>query len=125
MKYSELPKQKLIQKLILTSFESPSANRDVYNWCESISKHIQFLENERIKLVKKYGEDDGNGNIKVATFQLGNFGKAFSDLINMEIDEEIKPCPVKEDWFDDNKCSYPAEKEMWITPAEIGILKNL
>ena len=122
MKYKDLPSEKLLQKLLETSFESPSKNRDVFNWCESIMKHVKFLESERRKLVQKYGSDDGNGTFTVTPENMKTFQKEFYDLLEMDIDSQLKHCPIKEDWFDDEKCSYPKNKEMWITPQEIGKL---
>lgn len=122
MKYKELPSEKLVQKLLATSFESPSANRKVYNWSESVLKHIRFLEGERIKLIKKYGEEDGKGGFYVKNVNMDKFWKEFNEILEMKIDENVQDCPVKEDWFDDEKCSYPKEKELWITPKEIKSL---
>lgn len=119
MKYKELPSEKLVQKLLATSFESPSANRKVYNWSESVLKHIRFLERERIKLVQKYGEKDQKGGMTVTKDNFGRFQEEFFNLTETEIDEPVLECPIKEDWFDDEKCSYPKEKELWITAKEI------
>ena len=124
MKYKELPSEKLIQKLIATSFESPSANRKVYDWCESVLSHIRFLENERIKLVKKYGSDNGDGNISVPKNQYRQFFSEFNKILEMDIESEIEDCPVKKEWIDDEKCSYPKEKELWISAKEIELLTN-
>lgn len=120
MKYKQLPSKKLVEKLISTTFESPSANRKVYNWAQSVLKHINFLENERIKLVQKYGEDDGKGNFSVTKENMNQFFSEFSGILEMDIDEKVNKCPVSEDWFDDEKCSYPKDKSLWISPEEIG-----
>lgn len=122
MKYKELPSEKLLQKLLETSFESPSKNRDVFNWCESIMKHVKFLESERRKLVQKYGADDGNGTFTVTPEYMKTFQKEFYNILEMDIDSQLESCPIKKDWFDDEKCSYPKNKELWITPQEIGKL---
>lgn len=125
MKYRDLPQERLIQKLLATSFESPSANRDVYDWCDSLLKHIRFLENERIKLVKKYGKEDSSGGMTVLRDSLESFSKDFGKILEMEINEEVKKCPIQRDWFSDSKCQYPDDKELWITPREIGFLMNI
>lgn len=125
MKYKDLPNERLIQKLLATSFESPSANRQVYDWCEEILLSVRFLENERVKLVKKYGEDDGRGNTKVSQKNYKAFVDEFDALLNMDIDKEISNCPIKRDWFDDDKCSFAQEKQLWLTPSEIGKILNI
>lgn len=124
LKYKSLPSEKLVQKLLATSFESPSANRQVYDWADSILKHIRFLENERVKLVRKYGEEDENCNIKVKQSQMKDFMDEFSSILEMEINEKIKECPISKDWFDDEKCRYPKDKELWVTPNEIGMFEK-
>lgn len=125
MKYKELPSEKLVQKLLATSFESPSANRKVYTWAQSILPSVRFLENERVKLVKKYGKEDGRGGISVTQENQKVFNEKYRDLLEMDIEEELKECPIKEDWFDDYKCSYPKEKDMWLTPNEIGFFVSM
>ena len=124
LKYKSLPSEKLVQKLLATSFESPSANRQVYDWADSILKHIKFLENERVKLVRKYGEEDENCNVKVKQSQMKDFMDEFSSILEMEINEKIKECPISKDWFDDEKCRYPKDKELWVTPNEIGMFEK-
>lgn len=120
MKYKQLPSEKLVQKLMATAFESPAANRDVYNWCQEVLKHIRFLESERVKLIQKYGKDDGKGNFSVTNENKNKFFSEFKNILEMEIDESISDCPIKQSWFDDDKCSYPKNKDLWVTPQEIG-----
>lgn len=124
MKYKQLPSEKTIQKLLATAFESPAANRDVYNWCEDALKHIRFLESERIKLVQKYGKNDGKGNVSVTLENREMFFSDFKDVLEMDIDAEIKECPVKQSWFEDDKCSFSSNKDFWFTPQEIGQFKK-
>lgn len=120
MKYKDLPNERLIQKLLATSFESPSANREVYEWCEEILSNVRFVESERIKLVKKYGKANSNGNIQVSRENLAKFQEEFDALYNMDIDRKISKCPIEREWFDDERCRFAPEKELWLSPAEIG-----
>lgn len=122
MKYKDLPPQKILNKLIATSFESPTNNRMVYDWAESVSKHCKFLESERVKLVQKHGVEKETGVFAVPQDNFNEFAKDFNSILNMEINEKVDSCPVKEDWFDDDKCQYPKEKELWISPAEIKMI---
>ena len=89
MKYKQLPSEKTVQKLLATAFESPAANRDVYNWCENVLKHIRFLESERVKLVQKYGKDDGKGNCSVPKENYKQFFDEFSSVLEMDLDENM------------------------------------
>lgn len=125
MKYKNLPQQKTIEKLLATSFDTPAANRDVFNWCESLLKHCRFLENERVKLVKQYGKEDEDGGFKVTTENQSEFQNKFYEILEMEIDEKLLHNPLNKEWFNNDRCNYPVEKEMWLTPKEIGILLNI
>ena len=120
MKYKQLPSVTQIQKLLATAFENPEANREVYNWCEETLKHIRFLENERVKLVQKYGKENENGTFSVSEENKQKFFSEFKKILEMDIDAQIKECPVKLYWFDNDKCSYPKEKDLWLTPADIA-----
>lgn len=125
MKYKDLPSERLIQKLLATSFESPAANREVFYWCESVLSCVRFLESERIKLVKKHGTADEDGNIKVPKENYKAFAEDFEMLLHMRIDKEIPKCPIEREWFDDERCSFAPEKNLWISPAEIGKVLEL
>lgn len=120
MKYKDLPSEKILRKLLATSFESPSANLKVFEWVNDISKHVQFLENERIKLVRKYGKETEHGEFRVSPENINSFSKDFNEVLNMEIENKIEKCPIEKEWFDDEKCQFSIEKEMWLSPAEIG-----
>lgn len=123
MKYKELISKKLIEKLLATSFESPNNNLKVYEWCNEIMPHIDFLENERIKLVKRYGDEDKDGNISVkAPEKYKEFIEKFDAVLNMDIEKQIPKCPIEKDWFDNEKCNFAKDKALWISPAEIGII---
>lgn len=125
MKYKELPKEETLQKLMATCFDTPAANRDIFNWCESLLKHSRFFENERVKLVKMYGKEDGNGNFRVTPENQKEFQVKFNELAGMEIEEPILKNPLNKNWFDNERCQYPFDKNMWLTPAEIGIILKI
>lgn len=127
MKYKDLPNEKILRKLLATSFESPSANLKVFEWVDDIFKHVQFLENERVKLVRKYGKEtkENSGDFRVLPENVHTFHEAFNKVLNMEIEKQIEKCPIEKEWFDDDKCQFSAEKEMWLSPAEIGKILSI
>ncbi len=126
MKYKDLPKEITINKLISTSFNSPSVNRKVFNWCNQVLLPIKFLESERVKLVHKYGTvDKESGNITVPNSKIKDFSKDFAEVMEMDIQDKISDFPLEESSFEDENCEYPKTKELWLSPAEIGHLLDL
>lgn len=123
IKYGELPKREVLQKLLSVSFNTPRKNLEVYKFCDTLTMHINYMENERLKLIKKYGDLDNNDptlyRIKPNTEEMKMFFQEWNPLIEMEIDEDITPLPLSEDDFSDN-CSYMQEKENWLNGMEIA-----
>lgn len=118
MKYKDLPSEKLVQKILATSF-GPKKDREVADWAEQIVKHIRFLESQRIKLVQKFGESDEKGNCSVPREKLKDFLQEFEEVKNMEINEVISDCPIKRSWFSDDCCIYSKEEDYRIVPKDI------
>lgn len=125
IKYGELPKREILQKLLSVSFNTPRKNLEVYKFCDTLTKHINYMENERVKLVQKYGEQDKDNptlyKIAPNTEEMKMFFQEWNPLIDMEIDEDIKPLPLSEDDFSDN-CSYMREKGNWLSGIEIAMV---
>ncbi len=123
MTYRNLPQQELIQKLMATSFGSPSTNKKVFDWCNAVSPMITFRENERVKLIEKYGENRGDV-FAVKPENMADFLREFNEVLDMETDK-LPILPINEASFDDESCCYPKDKELWISPKEIAILMDI
>lgn len=96
----------------------------VYNWCNKVLPLIQFVENERVKLIQKYGTiDKETDKISVKSDKMQEFFKEFNEVLDMDI--EIPKLELTENSFDDDKCQYPIDKSLWLTPQEIGIILNI
>lgn len=125
IKYGELPKREVLQKLLSVSFNTPRKNLEVYKFCDTLTKHINYMENERLKLIKKYGEPDSENpalyKISPNTEGMRMFLQEWNPLIEMEIDEDIKPLSLSENDFSDN-CSYAPEKENWLSGIDIAMI---
>lgn len=115
MKYKDLPSFELLQKL--KGFLTGDSQKDnqLFFYCLSVEPSVRFLEDQRIKLVEKYGEPQEAG-YKVKEENLNDFAKEFSDVLEMDVKEKIKPFPIPSDlsWFDSEDCVYPKNKELWI-----------
>lgn len=123
MTYRDLPSNDLVQKLMATSFDSPSTNKKVFDWCNAVLPLIQFKENERIKLIEKHGEKTETG-MGVRPSKLNDFFKEFNAVLDMEI-EYIPEIPITENSFEDEKCSYPLDKALWINAKDISVLTSV
>ena len=66
----------------------------------------------RVKLIKKYGEDDKDGNTKVAEVHVQAFSTALGEL--MEEEFEIEGI---------NKIKFPADLKL--SPIEIGLVEEV
>ena len=119
--YRDLPSVELLQKLMATSFDSPSTNKQVFDWCEAIKGFSAFRENERVKLIGQYGETV-DGVTKVKSDKLNEFFDKYGQVLDMEI-EDFPKLPIDSSAFSDDKCFYPKEHELWISPKEIQILE--
>lgn len=124
IKYAEVPKLNLLQKLITVSFNTPRKNLAVYKFCNSMKDKANYIENERKKIIQKYGEKDEERPFMVAvtpgTEAMRNFMDEFNTVLNMDVDEDITPLPLSEDDFEN--CVYSPEKEDWLNPKDIGIV---
>lgn len=63
---------------------------------ESIKKQILFIEEQRIELVKKYGEKDGD-NYKIVDKKKENlFYKDYNELLNLKEDIDVRQLGITE-----------------------------
>lgn len=123
VKYGEIPRRETLQKLLSVSFDTPMKNLAVYKFCKAMMAHVDYVENERTKLVQKYGVQDKDNPLMYfvpkGTEEMKQFQEEFNSVLNMEIEEEVDTLPLSEMDFGDN-CSYSQEKADWLNPREIG-----
>lgn len=123
IKYGEIPRRETLQKLLSVSFDTPRKNLAVYKFCKAMTAYVDYVENERTKLVQKHGVQDKNNPLMYfvpqGTEEMKRFQEEFNSVLNMEIEEEVKLLPLSEMDFVDN-CSYSQEKADWLNPREIG-----
>lgn len=123
MKYKDLPNDTLIQKLLQTSFGTPEKDLLVFNYCDSVLKHVRFLESQRIKLIEKYGKEKEH-SMFVDPADSKNYSKFiedFNNILGMDIqDSALCSCPIRKEWLDNETCSYSKDKNFWLTPKDIG-----
>jgi len=62
---------------------------------KDLSKEMRSLEENRINLVKKYGNEDGETKqITVGSEQTADFYKEFNELLTLKIDIDFEPIPL-------------------------------
>lgn len=124
IKYGELPTVEFCKKLMSVSFNSPKKNLEVYKFCKQMSGYLEYIENEKIKLFQRYGEEDpespGVYRIKNGTEEIEHYQRDWGEILAMEIDEDIKPLPLVESDFFNENCTYSTDKEMWLSALDIG-----
>jgi len=87
MKLSELNavKESLAKLLQAPGIPVKAAYRAV-KFSKAVAKEIKDLEEERIKLVRKYGVADSAGNVAVPALRLVGFNEEFDELLDEDVD---------------------------------------
>lgn len=123
MRYGDLIKGETSVKLTMVSFSSAKKNLDVYKFTKSIEPLMEYYENERSKILQRFGEYNGNGTFNIPQSSVADFKKSMDELLELEITDNIY-CPdlSENDFYDDN-CQYPQDKSFWLNAYDIsGIL---
>lgn len=126
MKYRELPSAETLLKLTQVSFNSPSKNLSVYRLAEQLRPHQSYIENERVKLIHKYGEEiKSEGKFVVKNKDsLEKFSIEFNATLDAEVPDKIECPSIKEEDFEDDNCLYPIDKSMWPNAKDIASFFN-
>ncbi len=61
-----------------------------------ISPELENFEEQRVKLIKKYGTSDQDNNITVSPNNLDEFGAQLNDLLNMDVNINFEPISLSE-----------------------------
>lgn len=121
MKYRSIPSLNVMAKLTQVSFSTPDKNLAMYRLAESLRTHQSYIENERNKLIRKYGEPTKDGNYAVSKKEaLDKFFFEFDATLDADIPDKIE-CPnITEEDFQDDNCSYPIDKSMWPNAKDLA-----
>lgn len=125
MKHRLIPSIETTQKLTQVSFSTPAKNLAMYRFAEQIRTHQSYIENERNKLIRKYGEPTKDGGYAVKKKEaLDKFFLEFNATLDAEIPDKIENPNITEEDFKDENCSYPIEKSMWPNAKDIASFFN-
>ncbi len=119
MKYKDLPKFDSLIRLIQVSFSTPKKNLDMYRLYVALKEHVLYVDNEKNKLMRFYGTDSGNGTITITGENVKKYTDDWNAILDMDIEAEIPKISITEADFDDNNCTYPQDKTMWPSGADI------
>lgn len=120
MTYGDLLPVQITAKLIATSFDDPSINLWAYKLYKSLLDYQEFFENERNKLVVKYGNEIEKGKYQVPKCNVDEYREDLKKIISMQIDGKIPYFELKEDNFSADRCQYSKDKEMWLSAVDIN-----
>lgn len=89
---------------------------------DKLTKERMILEQERMKLLKKYSELDENGEIMVD--EIGNakvkdmksFQEDYSEMLSEEIDLDIKPIKINFETLEAKGISLKPSQIFWLLP---------
>lgn len=123
MKYGDLINAETSVKLTMVSFSSAKKNLDVYKFSKSIMPMLEYFENERNKILQRYGEYDGNGYFNISQSSVDDYKNSINELLELEITDDIYCPDLSEDDFYEDNCQYPNDKSFWLSANDIkGIL---
>lgn len=124
MTYGDLIPYNVSMKLNAISFRTPQKNLAVYRFVKAIQDKQDFVEQERRKLVEKFGVLHGD-RINVPPENMKEFMDAFTAVLSMEIEDEIPSPGLEESDFEDSNCFYPENKDLWMNGEEIDSILHL
>lgn len=121
MKYKDLINSETCAKLMMVSFSTPQKNLQVYRFANSIMEHQRYFENERTKLLDKYGEIQADGTYRIkGKDQIDEYNHKIDSVLSLEINGEFIDPDLNENDFSDYLCSYPSDKRFWLSANEIA-----
>lgn len=123
--YGKLPISNLCAKLLSTSFSTPQKNLMVYRYCMKVMEHSGFLQNEKEKIINKYGEFVKGTEYVIPKANIDSFNSSIKSLLETEIEEELPALDLTEEDFSDENCCYSKDKSLWLSPAEISTILNI
>jgi len=88
--YSSVP----VMNKILEATLPASASFQLTKLLKTLNEEIKIIEEQRVKLVTKYGESEENEAVTVSDAKKDDFLKEFSELLDSEIDLNWNPLPI-------------------------------
>ena len=84
----------VLQKLNKTTSKIAKANYWIGRLTEKLKKEIDFIEEQRVTLIKKYGTEQEDKSFTVAPENMESFLKEFEELLNTELDFECQKIEI-------------------------------
>lgn len=120
MTYGDLLNSEVCAKLMMVSFGTPQKNLQVYHFVNSTMDYRKYFENERSKLLDKYGELQEDGKYTIhGKDKIDEYNRKIDEILNMKIDGDLVDPGLSESDFSDMLCSYPNDKRFWLNASEI------
>lgn len=115
MKYGELKMiENPLKKVINTELPVVLAYK-ISKLITKVSDELNSIDQFRISLVKKYGENEEDGSIKVPQKNVDKFTKEFNELLESDIDE-INPIKIS--------LSVLVENNVKLSASDISLLEQ-
>lgn len=125
LQYGDLIKVETSVKLTMVSFSSAKKNLDVYKFAKSIEPMQSYFENERNKILQKFGKYNGDGTFTIEKPRLDDFKSAMNELVELEITDSVYCPDLSESDFSDENCQYPNDKDFWLSASDIDAILKL
>lgn len=113
-----------LDKLLDFTFPTMKQTYKVSKFLKIMGRELEVFEDERIKLVKKYGIDDGQGNYSVKPECFDDFNRDLNELLLVDVNtdfttfDDIRNLGISTDDFIDDEIK-PSSKENMLTPIDL------
>lgn len=114
-----MPNSETCAKLMMVSFRTAKKNLSVYKMVQECSKYNDYLQNERMKLLSKYGTDNRDGTFKLEGDNVGLFNAKVEEILDTECETNFCIPELAEEDFEEDNCQYPNDKRFWINGRDI------
>lgn len=124
--YGDLPTADICVKLTSVSFDTAAKNLGVYRLTSEIKGYLEAFDNERRKLLERYGTIQENGEVYRIEGEenIEAYKRALQDLMSTPITDFKADFSLFERDFDGGACVYPQDNKLWLNAAEIGSILN-
>ena len=119
MKFKDLPKIEICNKLKNVAFVDVAKNMSSYLFAKNCTEALEYFENERVKLIKKYGEEK-DGKLTVLSHNMKLFTKDFTNLLESDVMFSIPKHNLEVADFNSENCF--TRKEELLTGEEIYMI---
>lgn len=118
MKFRDLPNQEAVLRLTAYAFLRDGADESVFKFHRSIAPAYEFYNNQRAKVIERFGEKDDRGGYIVPEDRRAECVSELNALIDSDVGFPVCELDILESDFNTNKCRKPSDVSLLLSSAE-------